>query len=104
MTPPNDNEWLIDEAGPDTSTPTYALDDDEVEATDWDYPDRAEGDWVVSGPLGSEGYGRPGRWFASWKAAERWAREKYGDRFKRRIPETSQYGARWGFLIAKMGD
>ena len=104
MNLPERNDWLVDdEETTPARTPSYVLSDDEVEATEWEYPDRAPGDWVISGPLGSEGTGR-GRWFANWRQAEKWAREKYGFRFKRRVPEAAQYGASWAFLVGPMGD
>ena len=94
---------LLDELDPRrSSTPTDDLSDDEVESTEWDYSDRAPGDWVISGPLGHLG-GGPGRRFATVKQAERWAREKYGYRFKRPVVEAIP-GDRWAFLIAAMGD
>lgn len=84
------------------STPTQDLSDDEVEGTEWDYSDRAPGDWVVSGPLGNLG-GGPGRRFVTARQAERWCREKYGADFKRMIPEAIP-GDRWAALIRSRGN
>lgn len=78
------------------STPEYWMGDAEVEDLAFEYPDRAPEDWVISGPLGNAR--GPGRSFRSWGAAERWAREFYGDRLKGRIQEA-QEGTRWAFLI-----
>lgn len=72
------------------STPTHDMDDDAVESTEFEYSDRPSGSWVVSGKLGVR--------FESWKAAEIWARRKYGKRYIRPVPELDTYG-KWGFLI-----
>lgn len=77
-------------------TPEYHNSDDEVADTEWQYSTRHPTDWVISGPL-ADGKG-PGRRFVSWKLAERWAREFYGDRLKGRV-ET--HGLRWAFLIRR---
>lgn len=88
---PSDNEFS-------SGIPHGDLTDDELEAVEWDYSDRAPTDYVVSGPLGEEGNGR-GRWFASWEDAEWWALRTYGDRLKHPIPEANIYGDRWAFLV-----
>jgi hypothetical protein len=77
-------------------TPDVAMEDDEVANTEFDYTDRHPTDWVVSGPLKDSS--TPGRRFKTFAAAEVWAREFYGERFIRRVPETA-IGGRWGFLI-----
>ena len=72
--------------------------DEEVEGLEFEYPDRLPTDFVISGPLGdAKG---PGRTFRSWHAAEKWAREFYGARFKRRV-ESPEEAARWAFLVSK---
>jgi hypothetical protein len=78
--------------------PEYWMDDDEVEGVAFNYSDRHPDDWVISGPLGrAKG---PGRRFPSWGAAERWAREFYGSRFKGRVVEAyTPESTRWAFLI-----
>lgn len=79
-------------------TPEYWMDDEEVESVAFNYSTRHPDDWVISGPLGrARG---PGRRFSSWEAAERWAREFYGNRFKGRIAEADvPDGTRWAFLV-----
>jgi hypothetical protein len=77
-------------------TPEYWMDESELEELAFVYPDRHPDDWVISGPLGNAG--GPGRRFSGWGAAERWAREFYGARFKGRIQEAVE-GTRWAFLI-----
>lgn len=79
-------------------TPQYWMGDDEVAELEFDYDDRAPTDFVISGPLaGTDG---PGRSFPDWDDAEKWAREKYGSRFKRRMPAPED-SPRWAFLIRK---
>lgn len=83
----------------DLCVPEYHLSDDEVASMDVAYSTRAKEDWVISGPLGSLG-GGPGRRFHTIKLAEKWVREKYGDRVKYRITEaTTNSGNRWAWLI-----
>ena len=82
----------------DYRVPDCHLEDDEVEAAEWDYSTRAPGDWVISGPLPSGG--PPGRRFANWDEAEEWARAFYGKRLKHPIWEAQRDGGnRWAFLI-----
>ena len=88
--------------GVDSNVPTCNLEDDEVEEAEWEYSDRAPGDWVISGPLPS-GSG-PGRWFPNWAAAERWARSFYGDRLRGPVREAKRDDAnRWAFVIKNRG-
>lgn len=92
---------------PDIEAPTAALpycDDDDgvVETTDYQYPIRAPGDWVVSGVLGLSGCTRPA--FDTLEEAESWALQRYGDRLKGRIKEAYEYGGRWAFLIKGVDD
>jgi hypothetical protein len=78
--------------------PEYWMDEAELETLEFAYSDRHPNDWVISGPLGHAT--GPGRRFRSWGAAERWAREFYGDRFKGRVQEAyTPEGTRWAFLI-----
>lgn len=88
--------------------PSIMMSDDEVAGTTFEYSTRAPTDWVISGPLPT-GAG-PGRVF-SWAAAEKWARAKYGKKFKGRIAAAAksrlddsemQGGGRWAFLIKKI--
>jgi hypothetical protein len=102
---PSDDEFDNPSDGYDESqplpltTPEYHLSDDEVEALEIEYSIRAPEDWVISGPLGAHG-GGPGRRFINAQEAERWVREKYGDRVKYRIMEASNHhGNRWAWLI-----
>jgi hypothetical protein len=91
---PGDNE---DDYEPEM-LPSCWMDDEEVESLNVSYSTRSPTDWVISGPL-PEGAG-PGRRFDSWKVAERWAREFYGDRYKGRIREAANEGCnRWSFLL-----
>lgn len=93
-------EWEDDEElDPPASTPTHDMDDDAVENTQFEYSDRPPGSWVVSGPLRDTP--GPGRRFAFWRQAEVWAREKYGDKFIRRVVELEGTG-RWGMLIRSL--
>jgi len=85
---------LEEECAP--STPTLGMADDDVEFTDFEYSDRAEGDWVISGPLDNNR--GPGRSFATPRDAERWLRVRYGVRFKRMLAESTGLG-RWSALI-----
>jgi hypothetical protein len=79
--------------------PEYHLGDDEVEAMFVDYSTRAPEDWVISGPLGGHGSG-PGRRFDTIKEAQKWAKEKYGERLRGRISEATLFGGnRWAFLV-----
>lgn len=89
--------------------PTVHMSDDEVANAAFEYSTRHPTDWVISGTL--PGGGGPGRAFASWSLAEKWAREKYGNKFKARIKEASKSrtddaglvsGGRWAFLIKKL--
>ena len=77
--------------------------EEEVEATEWEYSDRAPTDFLVSGPLGADGVG-PGRVFASHRHAEIYVRSKYGTRVRRAAPEAEMDGERWAFLIRKGSD
>lgn len=90
---PEPDEYLDTSEHP---VPEYWMDERELESLEFQYPDRHPEDWVISGPLGTAV--GPGRRFASWGAAERWAREFYGARFKGRIQEAIE-GTRWAFLI-----
>lgn len=84
---------------PPLTTPEYHLSDGEVEEMEVEYSTRHPSDWVISGPLGPHGRG-PGRRFNSWKAAKRWAEEKYGSRLRGRLREAAMFGGnRWAFLI-----
>lgn len=76
--------------------PEYWMEEAELEALEFEYPDRHPDDWVISGTLGDAA--GPGRRFPSWGAAERWARQFYGARYKGRIQESEE-GFRWAFLI-----
>lgn len=73
-----------------------------ADATDTDfgnfvhYSDRADTDFVVSGPLQS-GWG-PGRWFPSRALAQAWALEKYGPA---NVKLVKQSLGRWSFLVRK---
>lgn len=79
-------------------TPEYWMDEAELEAVEFSYSDRHPDDWVSSGPLG--GAKGPGRRFRDWGAAEAWAREFYGSRFKGKVMEAyTPEGTRWAFLI-----
>lgn len=80
--------------------PHCGMEDDEVAALDVPYTSRASTDWVVSGPL-VEGWCR-GRYFESWEDAERWARVKYGNKYRGRVQEAGQYGHRWAFVIKRL--
>jgi hypothetical protein len=81
---------------PEFTVPEVWMADEDVAELEFDYSDRAPSDFVISGPL--NGGPGPGRRFESWMAAERWAREFYGARFKRRI-EIPEESYRWGFLV-----
>lgn len=81
------------------ASPVCDDDDDLVAGTDFDYSDRAEGDWVLSGPLGPNGHG-PGTSCDDMVAAEAHARKLHGDRVKRPITDAVPHG-RWAFLIKK---
>jgi hypothetical protein len=83
---------------PQPVVPTVLMDDDEVEATEFLYSDRAPTDWVVSGPLGESGFGK-GRDFPTWEAAEEWAKDFYGWRFRGRKPDEPGSHGRWAFVI-----
>lgn len=77
--------------------PDIGMDDDEVESLEFEYSTRALGDYVVSGPLGSEGTG-PGHRFNSVHAALIWLTRRIGGkRIKQRITEAEPY--RWAFLV-----
>lgn len=78
------------------------MNDDDVAMLDVPYSTRAKTDWVVSGPVGEEGRGTRGRHFWSWESAERWARHKYGNKFRGRIQDAVDCGPRWAFLIAQL--
>lgn len=94
----NDEDFGEEVTG-DLAVPEYWMEDADVEQSTFTYSVRHPDDWVVSGPLGNAGAG-PGRRFANWKQAERWAREYYGERFKGRIAEAAVEGHnRWAFLI-----
>ncbi len=80
--------------------PDIGMDDDDVENTEFEYSDRAPTDYVVSGPLGPDGWG-PGQRFNSVAAALIWlTRRVGGNRIKRRIVEA-EAGNRWAFLVAQ---
>jgi hypothetical protein len=92
-----ESDWPDEEVlNSSPKTPDLHMEDDEVEGTEFEYSDRHPTDWVISGPL-ADGKG-PGRYFRSFRAAEEWAREKYGDKFIRMIPEA-KVGKRWAALI-----
>lgn len=95
---PDDEDFGHEITG-DLPVPEYWMEDDEVEHQEFRYSTRDPSDWVISGPLGKLGAG-PGRRFANWTQAERWAREFYGARFRGRIAEAAVEGHnRWAFLI-----
>ncbi len=89
---------LLAEAAPRPGAPNLGMSDADVESTDFDYTTRSKEDWVSSGPLGENGHGK-GRCFSTWVAAEAWAREFYGERYKGRKPEEPNSGGRWAFII-----
>jgi hypothetical protein len=64
-------------------TPDIGMTDDEVEATEFRYSVRGPDDYVVSRPLD---------YFRGPQLAERWARMKWGDRYKGRLQEAEQWG------------
>lgn len=83
--------------------PDITMEDVEVERLKTNYSARAPTDYVVSGPLrppgctnGNKGTGRV---FETAIAAEEWARERFGTRFRWRIEESERFG-RWAMLIA----
>lgn len=83
----------------DHRVPSCWMEDTDVEDTEFEYSTRHPDDWVISGPLGVYGKG-PGRCFAIWSHAERWARGFYGARYKGKILEAATDGGnRWAFLI-----
>lgn len=73
----------------DLPLPEHWMSDEEVEQMEVDYDDRSPGDYVISGGFGKR--------FWNWDEAEKWAREKYGPRFKRRVGTLDQ--PYWAFLI-----
>lgn len=80
--------------------PDITVEDDEIENLNIDYSTRAPEDWVSSGPLGPNGYGR-GRHFDTWEDVERWGREFYGARYKglKGTAEEREGQARWAILV-----
>ncbi len=80
------------------TTPDALMSDEEVEAADFGYSIRAPEDWVISGPLGGDGFGR-GRHFMTWPEAEAWGREFYGPRFKGRLQDEPGCAGRWALLV-----
>lgn len=91
----------VDEELPPLAVPTIDTDDEDIGNLEVEYSDRAPDDWVASGPLG-EARG-PGRRFADWGAAERWARRFYGQRFKGRVTGAPEDSLRWCFVIRGRG-
>lgn len=94
----NEEDDFTGEAPAALPVPEYWMDEEEIEQTEFAYSTRHPSDWVISGPLAAGG--GPGRRFANWTQAERWAREFYGVRFRGRIAEAATEGHnRWAFLI-----
>jgi hypothetical protein len=96
--PELDDDDFGEEVTGDLPVPEYWMENEDVEQQEFQYSTRHPTDWVISGPLPQGG--GPGRRFANWTQAERWAREFYGERFRGRIAEAAVEGHnRWAFLI-----
>src|SRR5690242_19782929 len=106
MRRPADSEYGVDDLPLDDvdadgalPSPECWMEAEEVEAGCFAYSTRHPDDWVISGPLGPRGSG-PGRRFMSWRLAEKWAREFYGERLRGRVAEAAiEGGNRWAFVI-----
>lgn len=91
----------------DELLPDCAMEDEDVEFLDVPYDDRGPADWVSAGtldPTYAEKASKKGwrslRYFYSWEAAETWARNFFGDRFKGRVMDAVNSGSHWwAFLI-----
>lgn len=92
----------------DELIPVCGMEDDEVEFLNVPYCDRGPDDWVSAGTLDpmyaakAEKHGwRRLRYFHSWEAAETWARNHFGDRFKGRVMDAVNSGSHWwAFVVA----
>lgn len=95
---PEEEDDFSEEVTGDHKVPEHWMQDEEVECGNFKYSTRHPKDWVISGPLGVGG--GPGRRFANWTQAERWAHDFYGKRLIGRIAEAAIEGHnRWAFLI-----
>lgn len=89
--------------------PTLDMEAERVEATEFGYSIfNRETDFVIGGPLGestklshAEGAFGDRRWFEDWAEAERWAKERYGDRLKGRKPNEPGDTRQWAFIVRK---
>jgi len=96
-----DEPSLVPNPDGDEMLPHCGMEDDEVERLNVPYSIRPPGAWVISGPLPGDSNWRGGRFFHSWAAAEKWAREKYRDKFiGPHGPVLHSNMLRWAFLIA----
>ncbi len=96
--PPTEREPAPVEAEVQRGTPEYHWTDEDVEGADIVYSTRHPDDVVISGPLNNApGHGRR---FVTRAQAEKWGREKYGDRYRGRIHEAANSGGnRWAILV-----
>lgn len=87
-------DLLLEEAGePAPEYPDVGMSDDEVERTEFRYSIRGPNDYVVS---------RATDEFRGPAHAERWARLRFGERYRGRVQEAEEFG-RYAFVVKKVG-
>lgn len=73
--------------------PDHTMTDEEVESLEFRYSIRGPNDYVVSRPVDT---------FRDAAHADRWARLRFGDRYRGRNQEAEEFG-RYCFIVKKKG-